>query len=135
MAGFHFLFNAQARDCVATQVEFSPFDERKVAVATAQNFGVAGSGKQYVLHHEPGKMVAAASFDTKDGVYDCSWSETNEFHLAFASGDGTVKLWDLKSNKLLRNWAEHSAEVYSVDWNLVNKVRRSVSLITLLIVC
>lgn len=31
------------------------------------------------------------------------------------------QLWDLKSNKLLREWKEHSAEVYAVDWNLVNK--------------
>lgn len=30
-------------------------------------------------------------------------------------------MWDLKSNKLLREWREHTAEVYAVDWNLVNK--------------
>jgi peroxin-7 len=56
-------------------------------------------------------------------VYALAWSETNEFHLAFASGDGSVRLWDLKSNQLLRNYAEHTAEVYSVDWNLKNKVQ------------
>jgi len=32
-----------------------------------------------------------------------------------------VQLWDLKTNKLLREWKEHTAEVYAVDWNLVNK--------------
>ena len=32
-----------------------------------------------------------------------------------------MKLWDLKTNKLLREWKEHTAEVYAVDWNLVNK--------------
>lgn len=31
------------------------------------------------------------------------------------------QLWDLKTNKLLREWKEHTAEVYAVDWNLVNK--------------
>lgn len=31
------------------------------------------------------------------------------------------QLWDLKSNKLLREWKEHTAEVYAIDWNLVNK--------------
>lgn len=31
------------------------------------------------------------------------------------------QLWDLKTNKLLREWREHRAEVYAVDWNLVNK--------------
>lgn len=29
-------------------VQFSPFDDR-IAVATAQNFGIIGNGKQYVL--------------------------------------------------------------------------------------
>ena len=30
-------------------VKFSPFEEGKIAVATAQNFGIIGNGKQYVL--------------------------------------------------------------------------------------
>lgn len=30
-------------------VKFSPFEQGKVAVATAQNFGIIGNGKQYVL--------------------------------------------------------------------------------------
>ena len=32
-------------------------------------------------------------FCTKDGIYDCAWSESNENHLASACGDGTIKLW------------------------------------------
>ena len=31
-------------------VKFSPFEEGKLAVASAQNFGIIGNGKQYVLH-------------------------------------------------------------------------------------
>ena len=30
-------------------VKFSPFEEGKIAVATSQNFGIIGNGKQYVL--------------------------------------------------------------------------------------
>ena len=30
-------------------VKFSPFEEDKLAVATSQNFGIIGNGKQYVL--------------------------------------------------------------------------------------
>jgi len=30
-------------------VRFSPFEEGKLAVATSQNFGIIGNGKQYVL--------------------------------------------------------------------------------------
>lgn len=41
-----------------------------------------------------------------------------------ASGDGSVKLWDvaLGEGKPIKNYHEHEHEVYSVDWNLVNKV-------------
>jgi hypothetical protein len=30
-------------------VKFSPFIENRIAVATAQNFGIIGNGRQYVL--------------------------------------------------------------------------------------
>lgn len=30
-------------------VKFSPFEDGRIAVATAQNFGIIGNGKQYVL--------------------------------------------------------------------------------------
>lgn len=30
-------------------VKFSPFEEGKLAVATSQNFGIIGNGRQYVL--------------------------------------------------------------------------------------
>jgi hypothetical protein len=30
-------------------VRFSPFEETKLAVATSQNFGIIGNGRQYVL--------------------------------------------------------------------------------------
>lgn len=117
-------------------IKFSPFEDGKLAVATAQNFGIIGNGRQYVIQvhtlsngcvecasltakqpampsqmlmpsfpggrvaaHEPQQSVPAgaalsaelpwfhhpqatpqgfrpvAEFDTKDGVYDCAWSE------------------------------------------------------------
>lgn len=31
-------------------------------------------------------------FDTRDGLFDCSWSEENERILLSASGDGTLKV-------------------------------------------
>ncbi len=42
MAPFRTAFNGYA-------VKFSPFEEGRVAVATAQNFGIIGNGRQYVL--------------------------------------------------------------------------------------
>lgn len=38
------------------------------------------------------------SFDTQDGLYDLAWSEVHENQLATASGDGSVKLWDVVLN-------------------------------------
>lgn len=104
-------------------VEFSPFDARKLACSTAQNFGIIGSGRQYVLDVQPDRVDVVAVLETKDGCYDCSWSESNEAHLAYGCGDGSVNIWDISTNKVFRSYMEHTAEVYAVDWNLVNKVR------------
>ncbi len=40
-------FRTQFQACA---VKFSPFEEAKVAVATAQNFGIVGNGKQHILN-------------------------------------------------------------------------------------
>lgn len=37
-------------------------------------------------------------FDTQDGLYDVAWSEVHENQLVTASGDGSVKLWDVVLN-------------------------------------
>ena len=41
-AGFHTQFQGYS-------VRFSPFEESRLAVATSQNFGIIGNGRQYVL--------------------------------------------------------------------------------------
>jgi peroxin-7 len=105
-------------------VKFSPFLESRLAVATSQNFGIIGSGRQYVLDLTPNGFVPVCSFDTPDGLYDCTWSEDNENILVSASGDGSVKLWDLAAPPManpVSNRQEHSHEVASVDWNMVRK--------------
>lgn len=37
-------------------------------------------------------------YDTQDGLYDVAWSETHENQLVTASGDGSIKLWDVMIN-------------------------------------
>ena len=49
MAPFRTAFNGYA-------VKFSPFEEGRVAVATAQNFGIIGNGRQYVLQVQSSGM-------------------------------------------------------------------------------
>jgi WD40 repeat protein len=61
-------------------------------------------------------------FDTQDGLYDVAWSEVHENQLVTASGDGSIKLWDSTlMDHPIRNWHEHSREVFSVDWNNIKK--------------
>eukprot|EP00164_Ancoracysta_twista_P009899 GFYU01014777.1.p1 GENE.GFYU01014777.1~~GFYU01014777.1.p1 ORF type:complete len:314 (-),score=73.51 GFYU01014777.1:17-958(-) len=104
-------------------VEFSPFEEHKVACAAAQHYGIIGNGKLFIYENPGGAgLVETRSFDTQDGLYDCTWSEENENYIATGSGDGSIKLWDLSSPaNPARSFQEHSREVYSVDWNLVSK--------------
>jgi peroxin-7 len=41
------------------------------------------------LHH---------SYETQDALYDIAWSEVHENQLVTASGDGSIKLWDIMLN-------------------------------------
>ena len=106
---------------------FSPFVEGRVAVTTSQNFGIIGNGVQYVLEQRGGPgapLVEVARFDAADGLYDCCWSEENESVLVSASGDGSVKVWDVAAPPManpLRSLEEHTHEVYAVHWNQVRK--------------
>ena len=43
----------------------------------------------------PNGLVEVARFESADGLYDCCWSEENENILVSASGDGSVKVWDV----------------------------------------
>ncbi|CAI5517788.1 unnamed protein product, partial [Closterium sp. Naga37s-1] len=104
---------------------FSPFVENRLAVATAQNFGIIGNGRLHVLELSPGGgLVEVMAYDTADGLYDCCWSEANENLLVSASGDGSVKIWDLAlppASNPIRSFEEHIREVQSVDWNVVRR--------------
>lgn len=50
-------------------MEFSPFEERKLACATAQHFGIIGNGKQYIFDVHDREIVPFRSFDSRDGLY------------------------------------------------------------------
>lgn len=58
--------------------------------------------------------METAAFDTADGLYDCAWSEENENIVLAASGDGSVKVYDLAAPPManpLRVFREHKHEV------------------------
>lgn len=102
-----------------------------MAVATSQNFGIVGNGRQHVFRTTPSGFVETHAFDAADGLYDCCWSEGNENVLLSASGDGSIKAWDVGpgtgnggngGNPIapaapLRSLHEHAREVQSLSWN------------------
>ncbi|KNE65072.1 hypothetical protein AMAG_10736 [Allomyces macrogynus ATCC 38327] len=105
-------------------VEFSPFFENRLAVASAANFGIVGNGRLWILDMppQPGALAPQTHFDTQDGLYDLAWSELNEFQLVTGSGDGSIRLWDTTLTEFpIAGWHEHAREVFSVHWNQVAK--------------
>ncbi|KAJ3173410.1 peroxisomal targeting signal 2 receptor [Geranomyces variabilis] len=115
-------------------IEYSPFFENRIACASAANFGIVGNGRLWCLGINTAAAAAAGPagggggitadrvYDTQDGLYDCAWSEEHENQIVTSSGDGSIKLWDVTlSDFPIRNWSEHTREVFSVNWNLVNK--------------
>lgn len=61
-------------------------------------------------------------YDTQDGCFDVAWSEIHENQLVTGCGDGSIKLWDTTlPDYPVRNYREHTKEVFSVNWNLVDK--------------
>lgn len=108
-------------------VTWSPFHNTRLAVASAANFGLVGNGRLHLASvvANPGGMLALnldKQFDTQDGLYDAAWSEIHENQIVTASGDGSLKLWDIMLNDHpIRAWQEHTKEVFSVDWSNLKK--------------
>ncbi|KAM0749288.1 WD40 repeat-like protein [Meredithblackwellia eburnea MCA 4105] len=106
----------------AYSVAYSPFFPNKLAVAGSANFGLVGNGRLNIIGVGPSAMGVDKAFDTQDGLYDLAWSEVHENQLVTASGDGSVKLWDIMLNDFpIRKWHEHAREVFSIDWSNVQK--------------
>eukprot|EP00899_Mesostigma_viride_P010714 jgi/Mesvir1/19644/Mv09927-RA.1 len=119
MPAFRSPFNGYA-------VQFSPFLEDRLAVATAQNFGIIGNGRLHILQMVRGSdaLVPIVSFDTADGLYDCCWCEDNENIIASASGDGSIKIWDMAAPPQanpLKSFNEHTHEAYCLAWNYTKR--------------
>ncbi|KAI9666408.1 MAG: peroxisomal targeting signal 2 receptor [Bathelium mastoideum] len=103
-------------------VKWSPYFDSRIAVATSANFGLVGNGRLYILGLTPKGIVAEKWFDTQDGLFDLAWSENHENQVLVASGDGSVKLFDISLPEFpIASWSEHAREVFSVHWNLVSK--------------
>lgn len=119
-------------------VKYSPFFDSRLAVASSANFGLVGNGRLHILGLTPKGIVvenqyveypqlsSAAHnllrFDTQDSLYDLAWSEVHENQVVVATGDGSIKLFDVALNEFpVQSWQEHKREVFAVHWNLITK--------------
>ncbi|KAI5787693.1 peroxisomal targeting signal 2 receptor [Peziza echinospora] len=106
-------------------VKYSPFYDSRLAVSSAANFGLVGNGRLHILNLTPSGIQPLQTFDTNDGLFDVAWSEANEHHLAVASGDGSIKLFDTGASATdgfpVAGWKEHTREVFCVAWDGVMK--------------
>ncbi|TFK39837.1 WD40-repeat-containing domain protein [Crucibulum laeve] len=106
---------------------WSPFHTTRLALASSANFGLVGNGRLHLVSVTPGPNGQHAlnvdkQYETQDGLYDVAWSEIHENQLVTASGDGSLRLWDVMLNDLpIRAWQEHTREVFSVDWSNIKK--------------
>jgi peroxin-7 len=103
-------------------VQFSPFKSNILAVASSQYYGIAGNGRVTILDTERG-FVPVAEFQTRDGCFDVAWSEKTESLVAAACGDGGIRIFDTQrpGDRPVMLLAGHTAETYSVDWNMFLK--------------
>jgi len=86
-----------------------------------------GNGRLHIVSVNPSpggpsRLNIDKQYETQDGLYDLAWSEIHENQLVTASGDGSIRLWDVMLNDLpIRAWQEHTREVFSVDWSNLKK--------------
>ncbi|CAI4056801.1 hypothetical protein SUVZ_02G2680 [Saccharomyces uvarum] len=104
-------------------VQYSPFFDNKLAVAAGSNFGLVGNGKLYILEiNRDGKVEERNSFLTQDCLFDVAWNESHENQVLVAQGDGTLRLFDTTLKEYpIAIFKEHEREVFSCNWNLVNR--------------
>lgn len=102
-------------------LKFSPHEQNKLAMASAQYFGVVGKGGVLLLQLNEVDLQVVREFETPDACFDVCFNEGNPNQLLSAHGDGALRLWDLLQQAPLAVFKEHAGEVFSVEWSHINK--------------
>lgn len=100
-------------------VKFSPYHGNRLACATSQNYGISGSGTLFILDCSVERPISSVfEHHWKDGLFDVTWSESNENIIVTGSGDGSIQIWDaFKLQEPISVLRGHCREVYGLDWN------------------
>jgi hypothetical protein len=77
------LFFARSTHTLLFQVEWSPFDAKRLLVSSAQHFGLVGNGRVHIVDFDEsrGALIGVRHYDTLYGVLECCWSEENEVYI------------------------------------------------------
>jgi hypothetical protein len=59
-------------DQSACAVQFSPFTQGRIALATSQNFGIVGNGRVTILQASQAGFDVVVSYDTMDGAHQAA---------------------------------------------------------------
>jgi peroxin-7 len=98
-------------------VAFSPYTETRIAVGSAQYFGIVGNGAIQVLDLGEPYLMETFGRLTQDNIFDICWNEGHENQLIAGSGDKTVKLFDCNFQQPLLSLEGHTGEVFGVHSN------------------
>lgn len=109
----------------AFSVEFSPFHDHALAVATSQHYGLVGNGALHLLTLDERGLFERRVFETPQGIHDCTWSESNEHQVVTVGANGCVRLWDgtAPDGLAVAGFQGHSPteDVVAADWNGTRK--------------
>ncbi|XP_041127101.1 cell division cycle protein 20 homolog isoform X2 [Polyodon spathula] len=82
--------------------------QNQVAVALHNNV--------YLWNAATGDIVLLMQVENEEHISSVSWIKEGNF-LAVGASDAKVQLWDVESQKRLRNMASHTSRVASLSWN------------------
>ncbi|PIK35865.1 putative peroxisomal targeting signal 2 receptor [Apostichopus japonicus] len=101
-------------------VKFSPYAPNRLAIASSQNYGIAGTVFELTgsfCTWDPQRTDSLATYaDHNSIVYSAIWSPLVPGCFASAAGDGVLRIWDVRRHQSPQMVMNVGAEVVSADW-------------------
>ncbi|MGH0161027.1 UNVERIFIED_CONTAM: hypothetical protein FKN15_040360 [Acipenser sinensis] len=84
--------------------------------SSQNHVAVALHNNVYLWNAATGDIVLLMQVESEEHISSVSWIKEGNF-LAVGVSDAKVQLWDVESQKRLRNMASHTSRVASLSWN------------------